>query len=433
MASLKSSNPTPSKGPPPPIAFDAPFPNLGAPDVRINVYGQDFHLHSTILKLNSKFLSGILDDADRLGVGPVGRFKYDYTFTISDDGGCGIVLTAQVVAERRAGTTGLNSNNGLKYARIDIPQALRVGQHANHQKDQPPPPYQEFESNKNKSSGGATVNTNQQTSSDILQQTKDMARGSTHVFSAIYNKDFAITSVEEILDAIRVANYLQIKPLFSKALDRVFRRRPERTSDGQEIQFADLITKAPFIMLLVAKHLHNRVLFNDALVHSVATWPSIKKQFENADAEDMKLVGDLMKTTLAGYEKLQGKVVSAMQIVLKACGEKDGVCEHLRACADSLNEKSPVTSNAHYYRQILNRLEKNLDDHQKHQNCGFKNAKRALEGLLKSNLKIGDKAFHNRTRAGVGAYQRKFLCAEIYDKDLPWDVNEQSQEQEPCF
>ncbi|CAG8971158.1 hypothetical protein HYALB_00010133 [Hymenoscyphus albidus] len=384
----------PLERPPPPIAFDAPFPNLGAPDVRINVYGQDFHLHSTILKLNSKFLSGILDDADRLGVGPVGRFKYDYTFTISDDGSCGIVLTAQVVAETRAGPTAASL-------------------------------HQEFESNKDKSSGGATVNTNHQTS-DILQQAKDMARGSTHVFSAIYNKDFAITSVEEILDAIRVANYLQIKPPFSKALDRVFRRRPECTSDGQEIQFADLIPKAPFIMLLVAKHLHNRVLFNDALVHSVATWPSIKKQFDNADAEDMKLVGDLMKITLAGYEKLQAKIISAMQILFKACGETAGVCKHLRACADSLNEKSPVTSNAHYYRQILIRLEKNLDDHQKHQNCAFKNAKRAVEGLLKSNLKIGDKAFHNRTRAGVGAYQRKFLCAEIDDKDLPLNVNEQS-------
>jgi hypothetical protein len=57
------------------------------PDVCLEVFGTDFHVHSTILKLYSHFFFTFFDSADKSG-GSTGSgcFKYEWVTKVVDDG-----------------------------------------------------------------------------------------------------------------------------------------------------------------------------------------------------------------------------------------------------------------------------------------------------------------------------------------------------------
>lgn len=45
--------------------------------------------------------------------------------------------------------------------------------------------------------------------------------------------------------------------------------------------------------------------------------------------------------------------------------------------------------------------------------------KEILEPILENNLVLGMQS----ARVGEGALKDTFLCADVFDEDLPWDVN----------
>ncbi|TVY52980.1 hypothetical protein LSUE1_G010062 [Lachnellula suecica] len=71
---------------PPAKVFTTPS---GKPDVRLQVFHQAFHLHSTVLKLKSEFFCKFLDSPDKVArrlEAPPGAFKYDWSTMVDGDG-----------------------------------------------------------------------------------------------------------------------------------------------------------------------------------------------------------------------------------------------------------------------------------------------------------------------------------------------------------
>jgi hypothetical protein len=78
-----------------PIVFQSPGLK---PDVRLTICGQEFHVHSVILKLHSNFFRKFLDSPDKEAAPASSPFKYDHVSVIDADGISGLepVATAKV-------------------------------------------------------------------------------------------------------------------------------------------------------------------------------------------------------------------------------------------------------------------------------------------------------------------------------------------------
>ena len=75
------------KGTREPIVFQSPGLK---PDVRLTVCGQEFHVHSVILKLHSNFFRKFLDSPEKDAAPPSSPFKYDYASVTDADGFSGL-------------------------------------------------------------------------------------------------------------------------------------------------------------------------------------------------------------------------------------------------------------------------------------------------------------------------------------------------------
>jgi hypothetical protein len=75
----------PETASPPPIIFEQPGFKV---DVRLDAFGQVFHIHSIILKLYSKYFRQFLDSPDKKPAPSGALFTYDYVSVVDvDDGG----------------------------------------------------------------------------------------------------------------------------------------------------------------------------------------------------------------------------------------------------------------------------------------------------------------------------------------------------------
>jgi hypothetical protein len=92
-----------------PIVFQSPGLK---PDVRLTVCGQEFHVHSVILKPHSNFFRKFLDSPEKEAAPPSSPFKYDYASVTDADGFSGLepVTAAKVCfsyyCDRHASSTG---------------------------------------------------------------------------------------------------------------------------------------------------------------------------------------------------------------------------------------------------------------------------------------------------------------------------------------
>ncbi len=81
------------KGTREPIVFESPGLK---PDVHITMCGQEFQVHSVILKLHSAFFRKFLDSPDKEAAPASSPFKYDYVSVIDTDGFAGLEPVANV-------------------------------------------------------------------------------------------------------------------------------------------------------------------------------------------------------------------------------------------------------------------------------------------------------------------------------------------------
>src|ERR1039458_7906597 len=70
----------------PTIVFDAPGHEV---DIRLQVFQQEFHVHSVVLKLHSEFFRTFLDSPDK-AIAPARTdmmgFRYEWITKVDDDG-----------------------------------------------------------------------------------------------------------------------------------------------------------------------------------------------------------------------------------------------------------------------------------------------------------------------------------------------------------
>lgn len=68
----------------PALPFVFASPGL-KPDVRIQVFDSEFHVHSIILKLHSSYFRKFLDSADKSDASDSASFQYEYSTVIDED------------------------------------------------------------------------------------------------------------------------------------------------------------------------------------------------------------------------------------------------------------------------------------------------------------------------------------------------------------
>ena len=56
------------------------------PDVRLEVFGQEYHVHSIILKMQSAFFFKFLDSADKSDYSPKSNFLHEWVTEVDEDG-----------------------------------------------------------------------------------------------------------------------------------------------------------------------------------------------------------------------------------------------------------------------------------------------------------------------------------------------------------
>jgi hypothetical protein len=80
-----------------PIIFK--LPGL-APDVRLTVFGREFHVHSTILKQHSAYFRKFLDSSEKTQYSASAgtKFKYEYISAVDKDGEWGLQPVSMVRA-----------------------------------------------------------------------------------------------------------------------------------------------------------------------------------------------------------------------------------------------------------------------------------------------------------------------------------------------
>ena len=78
-----------------PIVFSSPGLT---PDVRLTVFGREFHVHSIVLKLHSNFFRKFLDAGNKTATPASSLFQYDYVSVLDDDGTWGLETSTSKVS-----------------------------------------------------------------------------------------------------------------------------------------------------------------------------------------------------------------------------------------------------------------------------------------------------------------------------------------------
>ena len=86
----------------------------------------------------------------------------------------------------------------------------------------------------------------------------------------------------------------------------------------------------------------------------------------------------------------------------------------ISAATSGLEREEIPTQNAHFYRHLYNQWEGEQED-------GMQNVMESLRVLLENNLVLDRKG----GVAGEDEYRHGFLCAEISDSELPWNLEEE--------
>ncbi|KAJ8065884.1 hypothetical protein OCU04_004985 [Sclerotinia nivalis] len=65
-------------------------------DIRLEVFGQEYHAHSILLKLHSAYFRKFLDSADKVSAVKTSLFRYDYVSVVDEDGEWGLEAVKSV-------------------------------------------------------------------------------------------------------------------------------------------------------------------------------------------------------------------------------------------------------------------------------------------------------------------------------------------------
>ncbi|KAF7932714.1 uncharacterized protein EAE98_004013 [Botrytis deweyae] len=210
-----------------------------------------------------------------------------------------------------------------------------------------------------------------------------------HMIDCMYGKSFTLASFDDINFLAKVADFYGALPVVSRTLDTVFFRSPN---------FIERIPENAGSLLKISCQLRNQTLYKECMIHVAGRW----KSNPCIPEDDM----DLRIRVLIAYGSVCQKLVTANQNLIRLVADEymdKKVHEELRSMA--LNYSWSL---ALYYRQFYDKhYSQDIDQ--------------VLTKILSSNLILDP----SKLGAGQGKFQNYFLCAEITDKELPWDREEE--------
>lgn len=228
-----------------------------------------------------------------------------------------------------------------------------------------------------------------------------------NMLSAMYNRPYMIENPDDILAVTKLADFYCALPIVSATLTGALLGSPIfKLQHMGKRSYTDMEIMAPFLLGAAFK-LRHKVLFRESFVHVVSQLSKIKRGKKVNGIPPPLLNPTLQALIRNAYTRMLERILTANQVLNN----------RIISCPFRLGPMYPTstdpTENAEWFRAIKNQIlftsfepDADLESH--------------LDAVLKNNLVL------DQTEFGPGEllYEKRFLCGNIADRDMPWDPAE---------
>jgi hypothetical protein len=231
------------------------------------------------------------------------------------------------------------------------------------------------------------------------------------LFSAFYNNPYTLNqNAFRLIDLTQIAKCYRALPALSRTLDGAIHRSPEFVWSLFENNTACCLLKT-------ATQLRSAKLFRECLFLTLGPWdepvfktledPKMKKLTQNV----YNGIAAKISATHAGLAVSMARLENVAQRSPKSKFMKDYMFDAALATLRDSSDKTGCQSILLpvYYRKLYDVSW-----------GGESPFKHLLEPIFRNNL-----ALIRDAEAGKGQFKNYFLCGEIEDDDLPWDITEE--------
>ncbi|CAG8979883.1 hypothetical protein HYALB_00002657 [Hymenoscyphus albidus] len=343
-----------------PIIFRLPHQT---PDVRLVVFDQEYHVHSTISKLYSNYFRKFLDSPNKPGSSPSSFFKYEYVTVVDDDGIWALESAGKVQAIK--------------------PDALALLE----------------------SSGKISV--------------KSECAIFRKLMSAMYLRPYTIDSASDVIGLTRVADFYCALPIVSATLngplmssEYVAKGNIKNRDTTEHVHF-----KAPEL-LLAAHKLRHGILFRECLVHIVDFLDDSRRLSQDDSYKGYRLLAQndvLYRIVLEHHSLKCQKIMKVNLEQIKLAQDDDDTVSFVPSAETHAIITHRPDMNARYFRAVRQELA------EEKRGGPEEPLMEALDDLLKSDLVL-DKT--GRRPGEDGVYQHCFHACDADKVVLPWNEEE---------
>ncbi|KAL2063640.1 hypothetical protein VTL71DRAFT_5445 [Oculimacula yallundae] len=225
-----------------------------------------------------------------------------------------------------------------------------------------------------------------------------------NVLSAIFSREYQISDIDELHRMATIADYYRALPILSYTVSHsVYGHRG----------FIDSIETDPLTLLLCSYKLRHKLLFREAFIRVLGPWTkprykALEKQhpklfklvheaYKSVDNQISQLSRDMFVTSAFGKTRETGyrEVHKIVRSTPNCRDENNNFLwpVFVQEAASSFKGKSYFTEHGSSS-GLLNKLRKNAS------------------------------ILNRKAKCGEGAFKDHFLCFQLTDAELPWDINE---------
>ncbi|PQE22574.1 hypothetical protein CJF31_00001491 [Rutstroemia sp. NJR-2017a BVV2] len=277
--------------PSPPVIFEQPGFKV---DVRLNTFGQEFHVHSIILKLYSAYFRTFLDSADKKPAQNAALFMYEYVSVVDADGEWGLEAV-----NMNSSTVTNDTSHGLKIGRSEKTEIAALHM----------------------------------------------------LLCALYNKSYYIENYKEFEDGYRLADFYCALPKFSASLDGAIRH-------CDSYLFVRNIETHSTALIVAAKKLRHPTLFRECLVYEVCRLDSHEESFDiltRFDDKDLQLAILAARNNLQGLRSQADLFIHDLSPAVKSLVFNSPVKLEMHRIYHR-TRRITLTNCAWFYRRVFTRL-----------------------------------------------------------------------------
>ncbi|CAG8971595.1 hypothetical protein HYALB_00007988 [Hymenoscyphus albidus] len=354
--SISEQSPSPS-----PIIFRIPGQT---PDTLLSVLGQDYHVHSMLLKLHSNYFRRFLDSPDKSGERASHDFRYHY-ITVFDDDECGWSLESVEKA-----TPATPAEVSRYYCREEESTAFH------------------------------------------------------HLLCTMYNRKYAIQNVSALKSLTKIADFFCALPIVSATIVETVMTGPMTRTRMEEWSSRSEFSRNACEISRIAQKLRNPILFRDAIIEVVSRWDFHQEfLFEIGIKASDFFDGSTLQLIEREYTQVAKLLVRCSHRLLLRI--LDGRFWEIGKRVPAPEDESAWRSADFYYRIRLRIIEK-LEGIYYHfvrpeTREALDKLRQSIDELIQNNLVL------DQSHCGpgeLGMHEHAFLCAKISDDDLPWDTSE---------